>query len=116
MLSAPVRRVPPRSLASLPALPAAWRELVAFTARYYQRSLGEVALAVLPPELRKLGDEDLHKKLRKLDQQLTKPAPAPPEAAAPPPLSVQQQAALAVLYGALNAVADGAPPGAAPPD
>jgi len=100
-------------LASLPALPAAWRELVAFTARYYQRSLGEVALAVLPPELRKLGDEDLHKKLRKLDQQLAKPAPAPPEAAAPPPLSAQQQAALAVLYGALNAVADGALPGAA---
>ena len=37
------------ALASLPPLPADWRALVEFTARYYQRSLGEVALAVLPP-------------------------------------------------------------------
>lgn len=33
---------------------AAWRELIAFSARYYQRSLGEVALAALPPSLREL--------------------------------------------------------------
>ena len=33
---------------------AAWRELVAFSSGYYQRSLGEVALAALPPQLREL--------------------------------------------------------------
>ena len=33
----------------LPPLDAGWRQLVAFVARYYQRSLGEVALAALPP-------------------------------------------------------------------
>ena len=47
------------ALDALPPLPADWRALVEFTARYYQRSLGEVALAVLPPELRKLDNTAL---------------------------------------------------------
>ena len=34
-----------------------WRELVDFAAAYYQRGVGELALAVLPPELRKLDDD-----------------------------------------------------------
>ncbi|RZI92725.1 MAG: primosomal protein N', partial [Variovorax sp.] len=37
----------------------AWRDLVAFAARYYQRSLGEVALAALPPQLRDLSSVQL---------------------------------------------------------
>ena len=41
-------------LEGLAPLNAAWRHLVAFAARYYQRSLGEVALAALPPQLRDL--------------------------------------------------------------
>ena len=41
-------------LHSLPPLGNAWMQLVAFAAGYYQRSIGEVALSVLPPELRKL--------------------------------------------------------------
>ena len=53
------------ALDSLPPLPADWRALVEFTARYYQRSLGEVALAVLPPELRKLDNTALAKRIRK---------------------------------------------------
>ena len=40
-------------LAGLPPLSAPWRALVQFAADYYQRSLGELALSVLPPELRK---------------------------------------------------------------
>ena len=40
---------------ALTPLPAAWRQLVEFSAGYYQRSVGEVAMSVLPPELRKLG-------------------------------------------------------------
>jgi primosomal protein N' (replication factor Y) len=39
-------------LEGLAPLDAPWRRLVAFAARYYQRSLGEVALAALPPQLR----------------------------------------------------------------
>ncbi|MBA3591578.1 MAG: primosomal protein N', partial [Methylibium sp.] len=38
------------SLDALPPLPAGWRALVDFAAAYYQRSPGELALAVLPPE------------------------------------------------------------------
>jgi primosomal protein N' (replication factor Y) len=41
-------------LSDLPPLSANWRQLVTFAANYYQRSLGEVALAALPPQLREL--------------------------------------------------------------
>ncbi|MBS0509449.1 MAG: primosomal protein N' [Proteobacteria bacterium] len=65
----------PRAIAGvLPGiapLDAAWRRLVAFTARYYQRALGEVALAALPPQLRELTAEQLARRLRR-------PAPALP--------------------------------------
>jgi len=37
---------------ALPSLGADWCALVEFAASYYQRSVGEIALAVLPPELR----------------------------------------------------------------
>ncbi|MDO4794729.1 MAG: primosomal protein N' [Brachymonas sp.] len=50
----------------LPPLDASWRELVAFVARYYQRSLGEVALAALPPPLRELDGVQLARRLKKL--------------------------------------------------
>ena len=42
-----------------------WRRLVAFAARYYQRALGEVALAALPPQLRDLRPEQLVRRLRR---------------------------------------------------
>ena len=38
-------------LDALPPLSAHWRDLVDFTAAYYQRGTGEIALSVLPPEL-----------------------------------------------------------------
>ena len=82
------------ALASLPPLPADWRALAEFTARYYQRSLGEVALAVLPPELRKLDDTGLAKRVKK------KRAHAIPESAEPPlrpALTVEQDSAMATL-------------------
>ncbi|CAN7633015.1 replication restart helicase PriA [Acidovorax sp. LjRoot117] len=42
-----------------------WRRLVAFAARYYQRALGEVALAALPPQLRDLQPDQLARRLRR---------------------------------------------------
>ncbi len=54
-------------------LDAHWRRLVAFTARYYQRALGEVALAALPPQLRDLTPEQLARRMRR-------PAALPPPA------------------------------------
>ena len=46
-------------------LDRSWRRLVAFAAQYYQRSLGEVALAALPPQLRDLSPEQLSRRLRR---------------------------------------------------
>jgi primosomal protein N' (replication factor Y) len=82
-------------LTSLPPLGEDWRALVEFAAAYYQRGLGELALAVLPPELRKLDDTQLARRLKRL-QKL-----AQPDAAAPvverPELSPEQATALAAL-------------------
>ncbi|MDP2406464.1 MAG: primosomal protein N' [Hydrogenophaga sp.] len=52
-------------LDGLPPLNANWRQLVKFSAQYYQRSLGEVALAALPPQLRELDNTQLARRLKK---------------------------------------------------
>ncbi|MGJ7512227.1 replication restart helicase PriA [Variovorax sp. GT1P44] len=52
-------------LDALPPLGDAWRDLVAFAARYYQRSLGEIALAALPPQLRDLTAVQLARRLKR---------------------------------------------------
>ena len=53
-------------LDALPALSPHWRALVSFAASYYQRSVGEVALAALPPQLRDLSSIQLTRRLKKL--------------------------------------------------
>jgi primosomal protein N' (replication factor Y) len=52
-------------LQGLTPLDSAWRQLVQFSAQYYQRSLGEVALSALPPQLRDLTSEQLARRLKK---------------------------------------------------
>jgi primosomal protein N' (replication factor Y) len=52
-------------LEGLPPLDAHWRQLVQFSAQYYQRALGEVALSALPPQLRELSSEQLARRLKK---------------------------------------------------
>ena len=52
-------------LQPLPVLNPAWQALIRFTARYYQRSEGEVALAALPPSLREISPEQLTRKLKR---------------------------------------------------
>ena len=68
---------------AIPPLNAAWRGLASFAARYYQRSLGEVALAALPPQLRDLQAEQLARKLKRLAKAAAGSAKAghPPDAA-----------------------------------
>ncbi|MEO8925176.1 MAG: primosomal protein N', partial [Caldimonas sp.] len=44
-------------------LSAPWRALAEFTAAYYQRSLGEIALSALPVELRRLRNAALVNRL-----------------------------------------------------
>ncbi|MDB5868833.1 MAG: primosomal protein, partial [Polaromonas sp.] len=53
------------ALDGLAPLSSTWRQLVAFTAGYYQRSLGEVALAALPPQLRELTALQLARRLKR---------------------------------------------------
>jgi primosomal protein N' (replication factor Y) len=92
------------ALTSLPSLGAAWRDLVDFAAAYYQRGTGEIALSVLPPELRKLDDRQLANRIAKLRKAL----PVGPDATAPteaPPLTDAQTRVLVQLAaaGAVNA-------------
>jgi primosomal protein N' (replication factor Y) len=86
-------------------LSSGWRGLIGFTASYYQRSLGEVALAALPPQLRELGALQLARRLKRAAKADEGPAARP----VLPELSAQQDAALqgfsqadkpALLFGA----------------
>src|SRR5690606_1196509 len=85
----------------MPPLAATWRRLVSFSAAYYQRSLGEMALMVLPPELRQLDAVQWQRRRKRLDKLLAEPQP---EVATPPlpELTEQQAAALAILAQAAS--------------
>ena len=95
-------------LEGLPPLSATWRQLVQFAAHYYQRSVGEVAMAALPPQLRDLDTVQLARRLKK---QAGKPDAETDATGHAPglPLSAQQTQALAdiaaqagpfLIYGA----------------
>ncbi len=92
------------ALASMPPLGPEWRALVEFAAAYYQRSVGELALAVLPPELRKLDDTRLARRvarLQRLAPDVGSAAPAaPPER---PTLGAEQIAAVAAIAAQIDA-------------
>ncbi|MEO8856520.1 MAG: primosomal protein N' [Burkholderiaceae bacterium] len=79
-------------LTGLTPLGSNWRKLVEFAAAYYQRSMGEVALAALPPQLRELSDKQMQRRLRNTRAS----GKTPPSAEAPTPLqhSAEQQAVL----------------------
>ena len=79
-------------LEGLPPLSSHWRQLVGFAAGYYQRSLGEVALAALPPQLRELDAVQLARRLKRA----AAAAATPPEPQRPE-LMADQQAALQAI-------------------
>jgi primosomal protein N' (replication factor Y) len=109
-LASPERALKPIAevLQAVPALPQAWQRLVAFAAGYYQRGLGELALSVLPPELRRIDGTQLARRIARLDRRPAapgrrRPAPGgqPDPAVVPPPVAeapaptAEQAAALA---------------------
>jgi primosomal protein N' (replication factor Y) len=96
------------ALTAMPPLLPSWLALVDFAAAYYQRGIGELALSVLPPELRKLDDTQLARRVGRLPAGDTVPPAAAP---IPPALSSQQADALDAIAGLLAAAA----PGQAPP-
>ena len=61
----------------LPPLNEAWRRLVTFAANYYQRGLGELALSVLPPELRKATPASLARRGARLAKAARRTEAAP---------------------------------------
>ncbi|MDQ0572473.1 primosomal protein N' (replication factor Y) [Variovorax paradoxus] len=81
------------ALDALAPLGEAWRDLVAFAARYYQRSIGEIALAALPPQLRDLTTTQLARRLKR--KTTIGPVAETAEAANLIALSPEQTAALA---------------------
>jgi primosomal protein N' (replication factor Y) (superfamily II helicase) len=91
-------------LDGLPPLSAAWRQLVAFAAGYYQRGLGEVALAALPPQLRELDAGQLARRLKRATPQagaatgVARPEPTPDQAQALAAIAAQPGPFL--LFGA----------------
>ncbi len=91
--SAELRRVD-AVLEPLPPLDDAWRALVAFAAGYYQRGLGELALSVLPPELRRLDAVQLSRRLKRLDRESPVADVATVE---PPELTPEQRQVLAAI-------------------
>jgi len=74
-------------------LPAAWRQMVQFAAHYYQRSVGEVAMAALPPQLRDLSAIQMGRRLKKQARASTDDTPFAPGLA----LSQQQRDTLAQI-------------------
>jgi primosomal protein N' (replication factor Y) (superfamily II helicase) len=76
------------ALGGLAPLDIHWRQLVQFSAQYYQRSLGEVALSALPPQLRDLSSEQLARRLKKQNTERSV------QCQAGPPLSDEQHQVL----------------------
>jgi len=88
---------------ALPPLSAHWRALVEFAAGYYQRSLGEIALSVLPPDLRKLDAAALAARLTRLERRLARDASASVPAPTRPELTASQTEACTRMSAAIGA-------------
>ncbi len=83
-------------LDALAPLGGAWRGLVDFTASYYQRGVGEVALAALPPQLRDLDTTQLARRLKRQSAAADEDGPPGPV----PDLTAQQGEVLAQMAAA----------------
>ncbi|MDQ6679689.1 MAG: primosomal protein N', partial [Pseudomonadota bacterium] len=85
------------ALTALTPLTEPWCRLVDFSAAYYQRSLGEVALSVLPPELRKLGNAQIENRIAKLRKALPLGSVAAAQSARLPVLTDEQAGVVAAI-------------------
>ena len=87
------------ALGGIDALTPAWRQLVSFAASYYQRSLGEVALSALPPQLREINTLQLARRLKRHAKVGASEGADPAAARAGVALSAEQSEALARFDG-----------------
>ncbi len=79
-------------LGALPPFSEPWRRLLDFAAGYYQRSVGELALSVLPPELRRLDDAPLGRRVAAVRRRFESAAEPAAAATIPPPPPTPDQA------------------------
>jgi primosomal protein N' (replication factor Y) (superfamily II helicase) len=92
-------------LGAMPPLSDQWRALVNFAAGYYQRGVGELALSVLPPELRKLDNTQLARRVLRLQTALAEAGSPATGLSAPvstPELSAEQAFAVAAVIDAIQ--------------
>jgi len=88
----------------LPPLSANWCALVEFAAQYYQRTVGELALSVLPPQLRELEPSQLQLRLKRVAKWAAEQGQrGQEESESKPELSEEQAAVLAELDALLQA-------------
>lgn len=87
-------------LDAVPPLSAPWCDVVEFAAGYYQRSVGEVAVSVLPPELRKLDNVAWKRRTQRWQKQME--AAGLPAVGARPPEPTPEQAAVLAQWAALG--------------
>ena len=93
---------------ALPSLGADWCALVEFAASYYQRSIGEIALAVLPPELRRLGGAAIADRIRRLHRAFAAADKDAARSTDPEPmLTPDQAAATSAIAAAIGGDAPG---------
>jgi primosomal protein N' (replication factor Y) len=107
-LSAPAERPlksPLEALLALPPLSVNWLALIEFAAGYYQRGVGELAAAALPPEMRRITNAAMARRIERQSRHGISPS-APAQAA--PELTSAQSAALAAI--ALAAARPDPPP------
>ncbi|MDY0745051.1 primosomal protein N' [Paucibacter sp. R3-3] len=91
-------------LDGLPPLSANWCALVEFAAQYYQRTVGELALSVLPPQLRELEPSQLQLRLKRVAKWAAEQGQrSQEESESKPELSEAQAAVLAELDTLLQA-------------
>ncbi len=85
-------------LEGLPPLSGNWQQLLTFAAQYYQRSIGEVALAALPPQLRELSPQQMQRRLKRKESTHTEPTnSASAQHTALPDLSAEQASVVAQI-------------------
>lgn len=84
---------------NLPPLSAAWMELMRFVHRYYQRPLGEVALAALPPAFKKESQDKITRWFKALNTPTTALRVGPK-----PSLTLAQESAVTALSSAKQPV------------
>ena len=75
-------------LEGIAPLNAAWQQLLTFTAQYYQRSVGEVALAALPPQLRELSPTQMQRRLKRSRSPMPEENSGSPARLQPDPLEL----------------------------